>query len=533
MNMSTLGKLTRTLVLINMSFMNVRHTIKKKRFNLHAFMIAVTGIILAGALVTYYVNLLNKLYHYFYDVGIPTGYLLVFIGIFLLLLLLAATFFIVHLFFYSNDYQGLLYLPVKPEILLTSKLLVALLLGYLLELVFLVPALCVYGFYHLSIFFIVAGVMVFFTLPVIALTILALIMIFSLKMAQIKRRVNAGIMGFSSCLLVVVLASLIPASFLRRKTGAELLNEIIELNTIDYSMILVFLVGLAFGCLMSFFFVAKHLFSKGFYRVSNGALRERKPARIGDNQFRKYNSFISYFRKEWYLFFREPVYVLNGLFSIIIPPFLLPLAFQLGEMGGDSREMIREAVEKEPFMATLLALGVIAITSAIHPVASSCVSREGRYFWICRIIPIPFQQQVLVKLAFASVLACCGLLMNGLVFLFYFGYSLKQFVIIFTIGLLFIGLSSLIGVLLDTFRPKLNWVNRSEAIKQNVNVVLAIFLSFGIIAIFYKCLEMAMSRNWGEATILSCIALTLIMLNILFFKGLVAVININIKRRIL
>lgn len=52
MSMSTLGKLTRTLVLINMSFMNVRHTIKKNRFNLHACMIAVTGIILVGALVT-------------------------------------------------------------------------------------------------------------------------------------------------------------------------------------------------------------------------------------------------------------------------------------------------------------------------------------------------------------------------------------------------------------------------------------------------------------------------------------------------
>ena len=100
----------------------------------------------------------------------------------------------------------------------------------------------------------------------------------------------------------------------------------------------------------------------------------------------KYNSsskLRSYFKKEYQTFFRNPVYVINGLFGIFITPLLLPLSFRISATA-ESIEQIRTLVSAPEFSfyAVLFAIAVIVLTSTINVVASSSFSGERVDFWI-------------------------------------------------------------------------------------------------------------------------------------------------------
>ena len=127
----------------------------------------------------------------------------------------------------------------------------------------------------------------------------------------------------------------------------------------------------------------------------------------------KYNSsskLRSYFKKEYQTFFRNPAYVINGLFGIIIVPFLLPLSFRISA-AAESTEQIRALVSDPEFSfyAVLSALAVIVLTSAINVVASSSFSREGTSFWIMKIIPYSLKQQAFVKVLFSTSISIMGI----------------------------------------------------------------------------------------------------------------------------
>ncbi len=102
-----------------------------------------------------------------------------------------------------------------------------------------------------------------------------------------------------------------------------------------------------------------------------------------------------------------------------------------------------------------------------------------------------------------------------IIFKVYFNYGFIQIGVISFIGILFAALWNLIGVFIDMKRPKLEWTNETEAIKQNVNVVLSILLCIAI-SIGYFFVVSKMLRNGfaagGIITFLLYSACTIILL---------------------
>ncbi|XID93732.1 hypothetical protein ACF3MZ_04155 [Paenibacillaceae bacterium WGS1546] len=520
MDMLQIRRLARCILLMNVSFLQARHRPRQGGISLHTAVMLAIGLMTGGILIYSYVNMLNRAYRFFHEAGMPSAYLFVFLYAILLLLLFAGAFYTVHLFCYSRDYTGLLHLPIEPGALLTSKLLVSMLLGYVLELLLLVPVFGVYGAHRPSIGFAAAALAILLIMPVIPSVLLATIAMLALKASQRFRSVHPGLLGLAGSLLAVAVSGWLAGRRLQGEALSGLLDRAHEYEAFHYGMALAFLAAVSAASLPLYAQAGKRLFRGGLYVPRQPGRASAAPATAAGG-FHRHTPFVSCLIKERSLFFREPVYVINGLFGIVLPPLMLPLAFSSGSSGEDA-VTVREMAEQEPFFATLLALGVIVATSAINAVAPSSVSREGGQFWICRMIPVPWHIQVSAKLAFAFALSCCGLVMNSLIFWLYFGFSPTQVVIIFIIGFLYGALWSAIGVLIDVGRPKLDWVNKSEAIKQNLNVVLAMLVSFGLIGLLYVLLTFAVARDWREMAILFGIAAVAAVLNVTLYQGIVA-----------
>ncbi|MFC4597245.1 hypothetical protein [Cohnella hongkongensis] len=503
MSVHRIFKLTRCLLRINTGFVRRPQASRGGTIRQRTAMLFAVGLLCGGSLIYSYVRMLHRAYASFLDMGIPAGFPIVFMGAFQLLLLFAGTFFIVHLFCYSGDDVELLHMPIEPGVLLTSKLLVAILYGYLLELLLLAPVFILYGAHHFSAGFAVTAAAALLAVPMISLVLLAAVAMISLKVAQRYTRVHPGLLGLAGCLLLVAGAAWKAGGVFRADAFGGLLERLNAFNGYHWSLASALLVGLSGTGLLLYGLAGRRLFRSGLI-LPRGAGSGNASAALATSAIRfhgRASPFVSCFVKEWRLFFREPVFVINGVFGILLPPLLLPLAFRQGTVDGGASMTFREGMEKEPFLTTIAALGVIVTTSAIHAAASSSVSREGRHFWICRMIPVPWETQLLAKLVFAFTLSCCGLVTNCLIFLLHFGYRPSQIVIIFTIGASFCWLWSVIGVLIDASRPKLDWVNKSEAVKQNLNVVLAMLVSLSLIALHGMLLVLALERGWSESGI--------------------------------
>ena len=217
------------------------------------------------------------------------------------------------------------------------------------------------------------------------------------------------------------------------------------------------------------------------------------------------------------------MYVINGLFGIFITPFLLPLSFRISA-DAESIEQIRALVSAPEFSfyAVLFALAVIELTSAINVAASSSFSREGASFWITKIIPYSLKQQAFVKALFSTSISIMGIIVNCLIFKVYFNYGFIQIGVIFCVGILFAVLWNLIGVFIDMKRPKLEWTNETEAIKQNVNVVLSILLCIAISIGYFFVASKMLQNGFAAGDIITFLLCSVCILILLVCKGIVS-----------
>ncbi len=199
----------------------------------------------------------------------------------------------------------------------------------------------------------------------------------------------------------------------------------------------------------------------------------------------------------------------------------MPLSFRISA-AAESTEQIRALVSDPEFSfyAVLSALAVIVLTSAINVVASSSFSREGTSFWIMKIIPYSLKQQAFVKVLFSTSISIMGIIINCLIFKVYFNYGYIQIGVISFVGILFAALWNLIGVLIDMKRPKLEWTNEIEAIKQNVNVFFSILLCIAISIGYFFVASKMLQNGFAAGDIITFLLCSVCILILLVCKGI-------------
>ena len=90
---------------------------------------------------------------------------------------------------------------------------------------------------------------------------------------------------------------------------------------------------------------------------------------------------------------------------------LMPLATQTEEMS----EVVSLAKDpKYAPIAALVSLGIMLFASSMNLISSTSISREGRTFWISKLIPVSPKDQVLAKLIHSSCLSLIALILIAL-----------------------------------------------------------------------------------------------------------------------
>jgi ABC-2 type transport system permease protein len=233
-----------------------------------------------------------------------------------------------------------------------------------------------------------------------------------------------------------------------------------------------------------FLALGNKLYFKGVIGVSETSSRRKAlSARELGKGTKASHIVYSYTLKELRLLFRTPIYFLNCiLMNFLWPLFLIiPFLSQTSAQDQDISALLPYVQGPGAESATVLAflaMGIFITGSNI--ISSTAISREGSRLFFMKFIPVEYRKQLLAKSLSGAVMGFIGIMM--VVPFALFVIKIKAYVVAIGIAVSIPGIlfSSIFGLLVDIAMPKLNWDTEQKAVKQNLNGVIAIFVSMGV-----------------------------------------------------
>ena len=235
------------------------------------------------------------------------------------------------------------------------------------------------------------------------------------------------------------------------------------------------------------YYLGGFLFEKVTDKLATSAVR--KNAKHVDSKVSSVRSAI--IKKEFKTMLRTPTYVLNCMINVIIGPLLmvmLGLRMKESNTQGDTDifDMLSGLLKENQDMSYVVCAIITILTMFIIAtalVASTCVSREGKVYWLTKIMPVSLKDQINAKLICALIInVVCVITMMAIG-----GVMFKLGFVPVLIGIIICIIASVtfgdVGAIIDVMRPKIYWERETEAVKQNSNGMIAMAVC-AVVAVF-------------------------------------------------
>ncbi len=430
-----------------------------------------------------------------------------------LIILIFGLFYLIATFYFSRDLEYLLALPLKPSQIMLSKFAVVLVNEYLTIAPIILPLLVVYGVKkRAGLGYWLVLPLAYLLLPVIPLTVAGIAVVGMMRLVNIGKKKDLLIILGS---LVLIAAAIFLQFGLSRAAGAagqdpqKIIALIASPDGLVQSIGRRFppaiwatqflhnglftgsgLAGFAlfagvsillFGVLMA---GGQRLFFGGLVGLNerSGGRKSRAGRMIRFSSGR--HPIKAIFLREVRLMNRTPIFLLNGVLGVIMVPFLFALTPGSGRPGDDKSDIMRLMTLAKPVTAILVITLFMVLCATLSGVASSAFSREGRKFWISKVIPADYRQQVLAKFLHSMGIALLGIGSATAVVLFRLHAEAGKWLPSMALALPVTAFLTSLNLAIDLARPLLDWISPQKAMKQNLNVLIAMLLDLGFLFLY-------------------------------------------------
>lgn len=543
--MNKLFRLVRVNLNVDLGLSALRLAARRnKRKLLEMLGVALAFLVGIGSLMVVYSMFLKGLYQAGTMLGQPEVVLtMAYLGG-QMMVFVFGIFYVISTFYFSEDLNLLVPLPLYPYQILGSKLINIMLYEYITLVPLLLPALVIYG-QGKGVGVWLKGLGVILLSPVLPLTLATLIAVVLMRVVNLRKRKDllTIVGGFLSIILILAL-NLFFNNRLGNMNQEQLMTFLTEgmglINAIGRSfppsiwatfaisqggnaglLYFLLLLGTSLGLFLFLLWLSNQIFFKGL--LAGQEERRNKQKISKDEMTRRYqrqsSPVIALFWREWKLLMRTPVYVLNAMAGVIIGPLMILLT----RFSGNSQDMeqVLKLLQGTGFYFVLGGALIITFINGINVVSSTAISREGSSFWISKMIPVAPRDQVRAKALHGLVVALMGIGTTLLTIFVTLPVSWLELLGMGALGFLGSAASVYIGLMIDVYRPKLEWTNPQQAVKQNLNVffeMLALFLVLGAGFGLFRLLVLLGSSDaviYGVFTV-GLIALNLVLRSILY-----------------
>ena len=522
---------------------------KKSIFLWLMIIVAVTISYLSFEVISYLVN-----------IGQPVLFLNIFFLILMIIIIFQTILASINVYFFSKDLELILPMPIKMEELLISKFNAILINIYLSELIFALIPLIIYGictYANLLYYFYLILILLIF--PILPILFISIIMMIFMKLSKFIK--NKDVFQIIVTLIFIIFIFLLEffmskiiinkmgdnlelsnenaiqifdelytklntayKYFLEINPSINLLKNYNKLNSI-FNLFKIIFIDLLFFIL--FIFIGKKYYLKNILKNNNYYLNKKKKNNI-EKKLKKLNVRKSYIKKEFKLLFKNPTFFMQCIFPILI--LTISIIIIVGVALPNVKfilttdffgNQIDFSMDLETICLTLQFLQVLFTMSNISITA---ISREGKNAIYMKYLPVDFYKQFIYKnipqIFVNNILIIIILILVKFIFP---EFNLIYLFLTFIIANLFNIINSELMLVVDLYKPNLNWKSDYEAVKSN-NKIFQYVLTILIILLLVYFNNIFSELNLNTSCLL--IILILIILILIINK----IIKLNIKK---
>lgn len=427
---------------------------------------------------------------------------------------------ILSTFYFSQDLSLLIPLPLRSWEILAAKFSVVLTGQYVLNAVILLPLWLRYALLaKMSFSYFIVALLTFLVLPILPLALVSVVTILLMRLVNLSRYKDKLTLIGGIILLIVVFGGqyLLQQSFGSGDPQALLEQVLIELDGLIYLVGKVFppsiwaaqamayssqaqgwlnlfkLVTVSTLTLAILYFLADRFFLQSIVSGLEGSKgRERK--HFEQLSQKPQQPLLRLAQLESKLFLRDPGFALNGLVGYVLLPFFAVLPFFGKKLEGNPFELL-QLNDLPP----LLIMGGIAlffaVMTAMSMISSTTFSREGKYLWIIKSLPLSIGQIITARVLAAQMINVIGSLLGVLPLAFLFKWNAWMVFWGILFGIILGANFSYFLILFDLRRPMLDWINPIKAVKSNLNAMLGLFGSFAVALLLFGLFILNLKSN--------------------------------------
>lgn len=424
-----------------------------------------------------------------------------------IVILVFGLFYIMGTFYFSKDLESFVPLPLRPYEVVGGKFAVIMVNEYLTSMPILLPPIIIFGVgTSQGLIYWLESLVMMLVIPVLPLTAAALVIMVLMRVINLRRykdflAIVGGIIALFLGIGFSMFMQKIPEDVSQIQQYFTSQSGLVEMIGRRFPPVIWATKGLSEGGLeglgymllfmavciilfISLLWLSNQIFYKALLAGQEVSRKKKNLTAVQrDKQYGKMaNPVLAMMSREWKLLARTPIYVLNGLTGAFIGPIIFATMFFVRGSDPQISTLFNEIHNPDILPYVLLGgLGLMLFTAGMNLVASTSLSREGQTIWIAKMIPVTAKQQVNAKLIISFIISAVGVIVTGLIMLFFLKLPLLWVLGIIILGLLGSVPMVAVNLALDIFHPKLIWNSEQEAMKQNMNGGIGMLLSIIVI----------------------------------------------------
>lgn len=459
-----------------------------------------------------------------------------------------------NVYIFSKDIEHILPLPIKPIELLISKFNTLVINAYLMQSIFALIPIIMYGIFTYSdITFYIYSIIIFFIFPILPISIISIVMMIFMKLSKfIKNKdifqiiitfififlmfflefkivsnviiQNNGSLNFDSNKVTEQLNNLndnitkVNKYFLQNNNCIELLINSNKINTI-VNLIKIIFRDLIFFII--FIFIGKTAYLKNILK-NNNFNKINKTKKINLKNISKKNKIRkAYIIKEFRNLYRSPIFFMQCVFPTII--IIVSIIIILTIAGSNiqlflNNELIGKKENIFEIKTLSLIVAIIQIIFSFTNISITSVSREGKNANYMKSIPIDLYKQIIYKSIPQIIINTIGILIiiisiNTVIIKIEFINNIYISLIAIILNLM----SSILMVVVDLKNANLNWNSEYEVVKQNnTKLYQYVFTIISILTLsYFSKIFKNMNINLASIIIILILFILFILINIL------------------
>ena len=433
----------------------------------------------------------------------------VFIGLILLMTigftLFQSIFSSINVLYFTKDSEYILPLPLKPSEIILARTNVIIIMEYIVELIISLVPLIIYGVMTgAGVIYYITMLIALILIPIFPVLLISTIVMFVMSFSKIVRNKNRfQLIATVIVLIFSVVLGMSFSTFDEEITQEQMIQLVMQANglvdlikgyfptlaplttaltsTSLFEVLISILetIGISFIALIIYVFIAEKIYFKGLVGNLFSGNKKKGKVDLSKNNFRNSKLYKSYIGKEFKLLFRNPIFLMQCLVPAVLIPIIMIGIFALNfkDISQEELQEITSLIPTDTLVVVSVILGIIQFFFMFSYISITAISRDGNNAVFMKYAPVSLYKQYMYKIAPNYIINTIMIILTLVMLQYFLRMPLITLALIFVISMVMSALQSILMLIIDLKKPKLEWDSEYAVVKQNMNLMYPMILS--------------------------------------------------------